>query len=387
MEPYRSTQRVGVHPTLSAAGSPNPYFMGRGLLGRLRPVRVDAINAASWLPCLAHVVEWPFAEDDAGVAFDTANIWGLQTRVDAQPAVDTDPAGGDLIRLTAVPKILPAGYTAVGRCGRVNMFSDLLGADPFRGVVDYDQYGGDPYPIRPVRWRTPTGQYPTDLDDDGYLWVPMNLNQRVVENQFAFVGMTGWKAETGTGELSVSGNDPIFGMPYSGSNNFRGTTAILMGSPHIGFRGGALDLSYATTGWSSAFPVDFKLRARIRLGYSDAPKTAPDESDTIGFEREYTEADLTYQGWLYHAPLGSSAHIYTIRIEFGPILPPLGTRKHFMALYREQAVVGGTLIIGGSFHGLNVDSTLKWSPRTDVPAWFWSSTRNRIAPGGIVVPP
>jgi hypothetical protein len=337
-----------------------------GVPGALRPIQATGEGVASSSAILTQVVESPWTEDDAGVSIDVDNVWAVRTRC------LLEYGGGEIDWWTFVPRVLPDGYTARGRNHVVPHIYDHLGEDPFRGVVEFD---GMTYVTRPVRWRTPTGQYPADLMDNGYLWVPMNLNKQVTD--YAFYAFSpdgvGWQTIL-VAPIGVSGISPTTGLPYSTSSPSQSTIAFLLNS-HIGFRAVTARMVFHATGFSNIYPPDFKIIGNVRVGYSASAKSPPDEPDTITGSHDFTEADLVSQGY----DAGAVKWVYTLDIDLGPSLAPLGERQDFMVLYTQQFVgVPGAPL-------LNPVSHLYWSPRHDVPLWFWASTRNRVAPGGVIL--
>lgn len=358
---YLYTQQVGAHPKLAAAladnGVTDPYFMGRSILGRMRPVHSS--SPGGWAPCLPLVSEWKFGEDEAGVPFPT-NIWSLRTRVLGHED------GGEADFECAVPKILSEGYTPVGRCGRLpTLVADFLGDDPFQGVGTLD---GMSFTPRPVRWRTPTGEYPSDLEDDGYLWVPMNLNQRALQilpGEFAT-----WFTEPGTSPVTIYPPSACHpgGATAGGGSVIVGYQGRTIGR-HIGFRGGKLRFSFFRT---SNYPCGIFMEGEYRcvIGYDDEVQNDALPA-TILFDESYEFDDLE--------DIGAEPPYFTryqLTVDLPELLAPLGQPKVF------SIVISANISGDGAF-----DFQECWlSPRVDVPAWFWSSTRNRIAPGGIVLP-
>lgn len=120
---------------------------------------------------LTQVIDWPYAADAHGHAFDQANLWGVRNICYMTTSFDPSPRQ-DRLNLTAVPKILPAGYIWRERCGNgIRNYSSTLKCG-----------SGNPYGISSVFWRDTNGDapnYPT-----GYLWIPANLNQLTCDASF-----------------------------------------------------------------------------------------------------------------------------------------------------------------------------------------------------------
>jgi len=112
---------------------------------------------------------------------------------------------------------------------------------------------------------------------------------------------------------------------------------------------------------------------RVVIGWDDAPPVTNALPPNILFDESYAFSALS--------DIGSGAG-YNWRFELDVSLPPMlidvseGTPKYWIMFI--GTCIADQIVNLGAF-------TL--SPRTDIPAWFWSSTRNRVAPGGIVVPP
>lgn len=372
MPPYLLTQRVGAHPKLAASGAADPYFAGRSILGRMRPIH--SVYAGESEPCLAHVGEWKFSEDEAGVPFDVDNIWTLRTRV-----LGHDD-GGEADFDVAVPKILPEGYTPVGRCGRVPLVYDHLGDDPMQGVVEFDGYE---YATRPVRWRTPTGQYPPDLEDNGYLWVPMNLNQQVLTRELNGGLFQSWGTDGSVLLSTPGGTNPVTGLPYSPlSTTFNlGWFCCPLGQ-HVGFRGGKVRFSYRGGGYGATFQYPWRGYLRVKIGYSYTPLSFDEHPSDVPFDEAVTKTEADYDGTI-GAQLNWTPEEWDL-----PALPApnTGVRPYWYLMYTQANQGVSTATIHDD--GLDGDwpSHFRMSPRTDIPPWFWSSTRNRISPGGIILP-
>lgn len=341
MTDYRHNWRDGYHPLFASPGGSaiRPWGMDVPALG---PVH----GGAEWAPCQTQVIEWPWAADDAGVPFDQSNLWGVRTRC---WGIDEVNNPGDRDWWVAVPKTLPVGYTPRGRSHVQPMIYDHLGDDPMRGVVEIDGFG---YSTRPIRWRTPTGQYPSDLGDEGYLWVPMNLNQEVHAKNFN----TGWGTE--------SPATPLPGFP---ATNFRNRQIADVGM-HIGFRGGKVRFEWRKSTPTISGASEYKLRS----GYSDsAPSFGDHPTSIIDTKTISIAADATALGW------NGTHYVWLWEYDLPALLAPIGARKYFFTTLSSVAA--------GDQPGF-WDFSIKYSPRTDVPLWYWASQRNRVAPGGIIQP-
>jgi hypothetical protein len=354
---YRHNAQNGTNPFTS------DRFWGVGMPGRLAPVQTTSEGIQSYpnvVPILTQVVEWPFDEDDAGVPFDAGDIWGVRTRC------LLESGGGEIDWWTAVPRVLPEGYTPVGRHGRIVPFiDDHLGDNPFVGRVRNPYGYGDE--IWPVRWRTPTGQYPSDLTDDGYLWVPMNLNQQTVDASYingpTFTESSSSGLASGIGPI---GFPPICVIPYTAGPNPYLDWGYNSVGEHVGFRGGKLVLFALHTGFCAPAYAGF---LRVVIGWDDATPATDALPPNIEYDESFSVGDLSL----------TSAVAYNWRWDLEVMLPallsPLGTRKHWIVFVGSCQAGDALVDVSGIF----------LSPRTDIPLWYWSSTRNRIAPGGVVL--
>lgn len=358
LNPYRHPQTAGVNPIAAAAGVGDPYVWAMGVPGALTPTRTDI--PAGWVPCLTRVMECPWTEDEAGVEIDTGAVWAVQTRW------THDGDGGEEYRYTMVPRVLPMGYTPRGRNHVVPHIYDHLGENPMLGVVEWD---GMNYVDRPVRWRTPTGQYPPDLNGDGYLWVPMNLNQQIISLP---AGVT-WSfafSEADNSGVASGFTGPGCSTPVTaGPNLTRGWNYYNIGR-HVGFRGGKMKFYLYDNATCSPFNSgSFK----IVIGHSSVVPETDELPPDIEFSGEYQFSDLVNIG---------SGGGYNWRFELEVDLPemapsPTATPPYWIAFAGSCQAGSGSFLL----------EYIKLSPRHDVPLWYWSSTRNRVAPGGVILPP
>jgi len=299
---------------------------------------------------LTQVIDWPFTEDDAGVAFDQANLYGVRTRCWRIPAAD---GGGDRDSWTAVPKTLPAEYTPVGRCGIQPIFADYLGANTL---------------TNPVTWnhRTPTSPFLLDVGTAEGLarsqWVPMNYNQQVLG---ADIG------DAFTGQWTVYSNPPHNPADYV-------WIAAQIASSHVGFRGGVLTFTIGAT-YAGTVPAAGSFTAEI-VAVSILDTWDPfDEAGTGGVVEIL---DTKTVSWSF-ATFADPPVILTLNL--GDLRPSnVGVPFNFYVRYAwDNSFTNGFVPapIYGSSH------VFQLSPRTDVPLWYFASTRNKVAPGGIIQPP
>lgn len=312
-------------------------FRGLGVLPPMNPARANIISVPSedppydledadgYVPCLTEVVDWPFSEDDAGVAFDQENLYGVRTRVWRRPMAD---GGGDKEWWTAVPKTLPGGYTACGRChiGYAQVF-DYLGDDPSIGIS---------WNHRTANGALFDGTTPEDIYRAR--WSPMNLNQRVLTSSISSVS---WSA---------------VGYPPFGPLDFWYVAALA--SEHIGFRGGKLVIT-STNPSGMLAPNNIEIIGASVLDTYDDAVVLDSHSVDIG---PYTSGPPIQQD-----------------ITLSEILPSSdGIPWNFWVRYDRGA--------GQSPTGAGQNHDFQLSPRTDVPLPWFASQKNRVAPGGIILP-
>lgn len=232
--------------------------------------------------------------------------------------------GGDRDWWTAVPKTLPTGYTQFGRCGV------LVSGNYF------DYIGADPMRGHSWNLRKATG-YLIDVaasaeNAERVRWSPMNLNQECMEISPTFVYM---------GEVPGHGN-------YS---------LALLAEDHIGFRGGRVTLtslqgleksgSYEIWGHpvTGTFLADGVSIGSISL--TAPPRISP------------TEPSVTYVSL--------------------PSMLPTTNGIRWQYYLKEDPATGNDLS--------GVSQLYQLSPRVDVPLHYSASMANRVAPGGVIVPP
>lgn len=292
---------------------------GFSTFGILFPTRGTQDGA----PIKTQVVDWPFEEDENGIPFDQANLWGVRTR--CFNMYDPDFYGpfdgayvGDQQWLTAVPKQLPPGYTYKGRCGHIYpLTGDFLGESPFFGVVDGSMIR------RPVYWRDANGIAPSA---DGYFWTPMNHNDRG-EFVTTFVGV------------------------YSSTV---GLALVAGPTNHIGMRG-IKGTMYGLAGNTYQIIVTVEEPGDPSPTMADPPPN---------------------QVWAGSVHVGGNAD-FDID-EMGDLFGDLGELKDYYFWIRETRPGGASSLTGGG--------NIYWGPRTDVPLWYTATTRNRVSPGGIILP-
>ena len=98
-----------VTPPLALSGF-SPARANTGLDYGLPPYPAIVTGSTS---CFWEVVDWPFAADANGFAFDQANLYGIRNLCSRQPI--TDGGGDKYQQLYPVPRTLPSGYVATER--------------------------------------------------------------------------------------------------------------------------------------------------------------------------------------------------------------------------------------------------------------------------------
>lgn len=358
MTNYRHNWREGYHPFLAVPGGSaiRPWGMDVPALG---PVQ----GGGSWAPCQTQVIEWPWAADELGVPFDQDNLWGVRTRC---WSTDVDTSAGDRDWWVAVPKVLGEEYTPRGRSHVQPMIFDHLGDNPLLGVVEYDGFS---YNTRPVRWRTPTGQYPSDLGDDGYLWLPMNLNQNVYADYNDLVGgpflTFGFSEADNSGTASGMGG-PGCSIPITVGPSLTRTWGYVQIGRHVGFRGGGLRIvNYANDPCGPVVAGNL----RIVIGWDDSTPSTTALPPNIIYDDSFAFSDLS--------AVGGEPWPWELLVDLPAILVDSSEGEA-----KQWVVWAGTCMAGS---GPNVLQRVYLSPRTDIPLWYWASQRNRVATGGIIV--
>lgn len=324
-------------------------YSGLGVLAPCNPARANTTEefnydtmmmeeVEGWTVCRTEVVPWPFSADEEGIAFDQANLYGVRTRVWRVPLAD---GGGDKEWWTAVPKTLPAEYTPCGRChiGYARV-ADYIGSDPMSGF----------------EWshRKANGFIPDTSTDEGAArarWSPMNLNQQVVSG----------------GSISESS---LFYVPMPPDFHvYESYRTAALSSDHIGFRGGRATVT-------------------LRNDYVSYPIT-------VSVDLKIASLPVTSSGWSSGGPPGDLVDYQTITIsatfsgfadpdhtedfDLDELMPDPGIRHNFI-VYLDP--LGSPAAFQPPFN-----ASFVLSPRTDVPLPWFASQRNRVAPGGIIVPP
>jgi hypothetical protein len=300
---------------------------------------MDWVEVDGWTFCLTEVIAWPFAEDEEGVPFDQANLYGVRTRTWRRPLAD---GGGDSDDYwTAVPKTLPVGYTRVNRGEGIlpdGFYADYLGSDL----------------MGPKSWnlRTPTGlllNATTDPDGLRAQWAPMNQSQRVssVVIGDAFSGQ--W-VEYVPEEF------------YTGSDRY---WVALISDNHIGFRNCKLTWTFGTSFIPSS--GTFEIIA-VR---------ADEYWDPIDADNPPPSLEVLASGTVVLSSGDTLPKV--MEFDLGPLIPAsIGIPFKFFIRYHEE---------DGAYPGIYGSHSLILSPRTDVPLWYSASMGNRVAPGGYVAPP
>jgi len=355
MGAFRNNQRPAPNPYNNDANPPG--FWGLSGIGGMTCAQggnneFGDPDSENYETVLTQVIDWPFAEDDAGVAFDQANLYGVRTRCWRLAGVD---GGGDRDSWTAVPKTLPAEYTAVGRCGIQPVYGDYLGASPL---------------TYPVAWnhRTPTSGYLLDVGTaEGSArsyWTPRSYNQEVITMQ-TVSGFT-----SGTGSVTDAYRRIV--PPGTYPADYYIVDTLDLNSP--GFRGGSLELIPINPNYPAAYTGS----TTLVFAYMDLNEVQDDP-----WIEDHPPATLVTVGtititesWALNDP--ATAPTQTISLpafDFGQN----GKAKAFYIYHGPYNEAGGYSL-------LTSVPTFSLSPRTDIPLWYFASTRNKVAPGGIIQP-
>lgn len=348
MANFRNSKRMGINQYALAAGAGLLRFFGLSVLGQTGPEHAETeidyepdppepIDGSA--PVLTEVKPWTDTVDDIGVSFDSANLYAVRTAVVRQADA---PYGERDDTWTAVPKALPSGYTATGRCGILGqLIADFIGPDPVYSPNDW-------------QLRTPGhGVIPDLATADGQAragWVPRNRGTQTYDT-----GTLVW------GDLT----DEEGGFyEHWGPSLFAGS--------HVGFRGGKMTVRCTTSEYNYGTIRFFAKNSDEVWDQFDDGETAPTQigSESFDFDDDELGAEVEYDlSAMLALTLGKTANFWAVaqvtravRDEFGE---PTG---------EEYTAAGGPAV------------TLRLSPRTDIPLHYFSSTGNRCAPGGIVEP-
>lgn len=298
---------------------------------------------------LTEVIDWPWSEDEEGFAFDQSNLYGVRTACWRLPLAD---GGGDKDDWVAVPKTLPGGYTAVGRCG-------LTEAPLYGPHLD----GITPYTYANWNHRTHTGLLWDTTDTLQALratWSPMNRNQSVYQLDVSdiYSGMWDYYIDDTT-------------VP---SGTETGWLAALLADSHIGFRGGRVDVTITSTSFGTSYPYSGSATLEVVCLRADKfwdPYDA-DAGDTP------TVLDSASVSWSFGAVTDPPV---TTSVSLGSMKPSeTGIPHNFWLRYAYDASGGSPAPVYYTRHNTFL------GPRTDVPLWYFASMRNRCAPGGIILP-
>lgn len=359
VEPLRNNRIVGVNPYYTELKGTVQRHWGNRVIGRTSPVQAyyDGFSDQSTY-CWPEVIDWPWAEDEWGIAFDQSNTRGVRTRCLRL----ADGGEGDF--WVAVPKELPSGYTRLGRCQHlpdINGEVDYIGAAPFLGCSpDTDEYSG----FVPVFWRGPNGPAPYP---DGYSWTPMNLNQRTYESEGPYGGF--WYIV----DLGIYPDIDI-------ESYYRDTI-----QSHVGFRGGAFITGIRETFTGSGIPNTYGPGgAEYYVGWTD-----PDDPDPSVL----ADVNILWSTFIAGAsivdnngpvePAGSfpGEFPFSYRVEIpGPLHAPStedGKKMNYHLIVRRPSPDSGGAATGEAF-------LWKLGPRTNIPLWFFAASGNKCAPGGYI---
>jgi hypothetical protein len=334
--PWRNNRTQGQNPQQMLRGI-NPYaarFFGFNAMGRAGPIQAPQDPGYEGPPfplgqtyCMPEVCEWPFATDDAGLAFDVDNLYGIRGICYNDKANGNQESDDWWI---AVPRTLPSGYTRMGR-----LLGDPFGFGGLIPNVNGNSYGG---------LRRPGNLfYPGPGRYDSTQWAPCNVSRQ-------------------TYDASVDNYYDVWGT--DGVLTFYTLQTI---GPHCGFRDAKLELT-------ALFPPDGPGDGSTVVSlYWDEPGTILDNSTTPPQLPAHLLYSVTvpYRSFVPVTGSWPGTGAYTIN-SIGSILQP----KKYPVLH----------YIGQQNHGSGTGgpiATFRFGPRTDIPPHFACTTKNLYAPGGI----
>ena len=345
---FTNAQKLAPNPWVRALGYLNDEtlstFYGLGIIGAMNPARANTSGEGEaeqegYTECLTEVVPWPYDEDSAGIAFDKDNLYGVRTRVWRQTIAD---GGGDKEWYVPVPKMLPDGYTEVGRCG--------IG---YSVVFDYI---GDSLGVG-FTWNHRTaGGVLLDANDpeEGYRmrWSPQGLNQNFYE-----VGLI---------DAEIIAVDPI-------PNPYDYYKWWLLASDSVGFRSGKVEATLVNPN----YPNTYSGSETFTIAYSDMPDWA-EEPWEVGDvpAHAHTVGSLTLSASFAMWEATKDVEVDLGALDFG-----------HNGITKMIYLYSGPYSSGTSYDLVSGAIVFKLGYRCDIPLPWFSSTGNRVAPGGIIQPP
>jgi hypothetical protein len=360
MLPYNKSKIVGANPSIVRNGHGAINFYGLSVIGVNEPAQQSRFNQGSAAAALlmgpdmpgppvfgykgivAMVADWPWDKDEIDTPFDQGNLWAVRTRC---CSVNSGAGAtlGEVDWWTAVPKVLPSGFTRRGRAGIIGgAAADLFGDVPAYGQVTWDPYYLQ-YTSNIVRWREAREINGFLATYPGYEWTPCNLSR--VSLQFRDPSF--W--------YNSGGSDYDLGLMRENENAATGYPP-LPALRHLGWRGGR----FGSTGVGGGpYAPAGTVTVSVAYGETDAPASMADV--TVLWTLDFTTTPSGY-------------------VTIGPCLAPTSAapaaRKYWYFIRKTvTAAVGQRSII---------NITPRMSPRTDIPAWFTAVTGNKIAPGGTI---
>lgn len=347
---FRNNQIPAANPFY--AGDAVPGFWGLSVIGGKTAVQANTAydyelseEVEGYQTIWPEVIDWPFSEDEEGVAFDQANLRGLRTRCVRLPLAD---GGGDNDEWwVAVPKTLPSGYTEVGRCGIiVPLYADHLG-DPMIGVS----------------WnhRTAGGLLLDTGTAEGSLraqWGPRNRGQKTLGADVSDIYSGMW-----TYYINEPGATP----------NETGWIVAPIALTHVGFRGGRIEITLNSDSCTNTWPDSGTLSLQVVAIRADK-FWDPFDADAGDQPTVLQTISVPWSFALPGDPPVTTTHTLNALIPSG-----IGIPFHFFLRYEYNPGV----VVTGVYRSRH---NCFLSPRTDIPPWLFASTRNKCVPGGIVMP-
>ncbi len=347
-----------------------------------------------WLPgfIVPQVIEWPWSEDEAGVAFP-AGLVGVRCRAEVRSLESLWATSGhdyeDQDRWIAVPDTLPSGYTArrTRDCNKGGTYEGGAGGDPdpiytrgapYLNVTHNEQedvFGG----IMLANWIANSGA-PHGGNDAGpayrpeggggvvpLTWYPANVSDRTLHFR---IGGVSFDPANFDAWFATAGISPV---QYNAA-----WTNVSLGFRAMKMRA---TVQASAAAWAALANTDIGVQFAVRTN-ADRNSTAGDGDTAVYLSALFRKSDFSP----VYAVGGTNYYSITHEFDFTPYNPtPSEGSTHWCAGYILEAV--------------NLSGVSDWDPsdpaeyqyskrvdmcsRVDIPLWFTATGIGLIAPGGL----